>query len=754
MYTLANVPSGLSATADSQEQITATWSANSNPAGTEYLIENMNAGTDSGWITDTSWASTGLVCGVEYSLRVKARNGDHIETAYADMRLAVTDNCSLGLPASASNPPKAPEKNQENPEGQFKVVINQGQEYTNRAVVSLRLYGGPDTVRMAISNTPDFKDASIIPYQEEIDWDIVQNGGIEFQEESNYTRTVYVKFYTKYGASSSVVSDSITFDTAPPKIEVARIKQIYKESEEIRIGGRSEAYSKLIFNLDSRAFSIVHIESDGIWNINLGKLSAGDHSLKLIAQDKIGNSSDTMEIFFKVEKDKIEIPNIPSPESLDSPEDPTDFHSPEEGKPETPEENVPREMDEDPNESSQDQFPGESGGEFSETPSSMKGEWNLVALKPFAKDFTQQDIAMIIEKFPQLKDSFGKLGISDFSDPEKLNNVRFTLPSLSEIAGISPLSNDYVSNLPDVNTPLTELSANFKKEIPSNIVFIKNKDSNFDINSVISFQDGTSSQKASLLSGKSFQLILKPDQEVNSIKGYLTFKEDKSALKTEENIFSKLSLLLRPYAAYAEEEVEEKLVLSEFDYEDYDGDGIWTADFYAPQVAGEYELINVLNYKEIRSGSKTIRLITVVDPEGYVYRKDIDGFETHIPNATVSLYWFNPDTRAYELWGANKYQQTNPQMTGSRGTYSFLVPPGSYYLKAEATGHTKYQSDPFDVVVGSGVHMNIELQRQADWREQITWQNVLLAVFGIGLFYNFYSDRKERRRRKRKEMRE
>ena len=60
--------------------------------------------------------------------------------------------------------------------------------------------------------------------------------------------------------------------------------------------------------------------------------------------------------------------------------------------------------------------------------------------------------------------------------------------------------------------------------------------------------------------------------------------------------------------------VEERLVLKEFDYNDPDGDGIYTAKVTAPVPEGQYEIITVLFYKDVEMGVKEIRMIAVVDP--------------------------------------------------------------------------------------------------------------------------------------------
>lgn len=94
VYTLANPPSALVLNADSSSAITASWQANGNPGGTEYFAENVTAGTNSGWITATTWQSTGLSAAETYTIRVKARNADDIETTTIDDTQATPDTAA------------------------------------------------------------------------------------------------------------------------------------------------------------------------------------------------------------------------------------------------------------------------------------------------------------------------------------------------------------------------------------------------------------------------------------------------------------------------------------------------------------------------------------------------------------------------------------------------------------------------------------------------------------------------------------
>ncbi len=191
-------------------------------------------------------------------------------------------------------------------------------------------------------------------------------------------------------------------------------------------------------------------------------------------------------------------------------------------------------------------------------------------------------------------------------------------------------------------------------------------------------------------------------------------------------------------------EVEDRFALSEFEYTDPDGDGIYTATINAPRVDGEYDIITLISYKDPTVGTREIRLTTIVDPEGYVFEKQGDK-EVRIPGAVVSLYTLNPANNKYELWPAHDYHQENPQITDVRGTYAFLVPQGYYYIGVIAPGYGEYQGKPFEVSENNEVHFNIELSSKYGWLWIVDWKTLLLIIVTLLLLYNFYQDRKRRR---------
>jgi len=97
------------------------------------------------------------------------------------------------------------------PVGDFRILINNGAEYTDNLIVNLTLFGGPDTARMAISNFLDFRDTGQELYKMTKEWNLCQ--GKEVCREGEYT--VYAKFFAPWGTASKVVSDSIIYKITP-----------------------------------------------------------------------------------------------------------------------------------------------------------------------------------------------------------------------------------------------------------------------------------------------------------------------------------------------------------------------------------------------------------------------------------------------------------------------------------------------------------------------------------------------------------
>ena len=156
-------------------------------------------------------------------------------------------------------------------------------------------------------------------------------------------------------------------------------------------------------------------------------------------------------------------------------------------------------------------------------------------------------------------------------------------------------------------------------------------------------------------------------------------------------------------------------------------------------MEGEYETITIIDYVDPVKGKQAVRLITVVDPEGYIYEQDGDR-QIRVGGAIVSLYRLNPETSEYELWPAERYLQKNPQVTDVTGKYSFLTPEGTYYIRVEAPGYMVYEGKSFIVEEGRGVHFNIDLRAAMWWLKLIDWKWIMMLLLFLLVVYNYYRD--------------
>jgi hypothetical protein len=390
-----------------------------------------------------------------------------------------------------------------------------------------------------------------------------------------------------------------------------------------------------------------------------------------------------------------------------------------------------------------------------EAPLAFREKWQLLPSEPI-REFVlaplPKEVRKLAEKFPELGETLKKIGITKITDIEKLKAVKLTLPGLTEKVGLPTAKIEPGKFALPQGVSIAELSPKIKETIPSEIVFAKTGGELIDFNITLSITEkGEPLQKIETISGKPLQLVVKPDKPVKSVKGYVVFKSkiknqiSKIQTKNEKIILnSLLASVFFALPSFAKThdpvEIETRLVLLEFEYTDPDGDGIYTAEIQTPLVEGEYEIITVMDFEDPELSKREIRLITIIDPEGYVYERDRDK-ETRIPGAIVSLWWLNPETKQYELWPAREYQQENPQTTDVRGTYSFLVPEGYYYLKTEAPGYLVYDGKPFQVKEGNGIHINIELKTKYWWLKVVDWKTILLVAVIILLLYNFHRDK-------------
>jgi peroxiredoxin len=133
------------------------------------------------------------------------------------------------------------------------------------------------------------------------------------------------------------------------------------------------------------------------------------------------------------------------------------------------------------------------------------------------------------------------------------------------------------------------------------------------------------------------------------------------------------------------------------------GTNIWTGNvsFNNPGVK------DLVVSAEDGVGKKTERSVgkVIVEPVGKVTNEN----ETQpIQGATASAFFFDRNSQTWVLWDAVSYGQTNPKKVSSDGSYSFIVPPGRYYVQIDAPGRRRAQSNIFDFTETSILNANFK----------------------------------------------
>ena len=256
-YTLSNIPTSLTLTSDSISQITASWNANSNPASTEYYIENITTANNSGWTTDTSWISSSLSCGTSYSFKVKTRNGDSVETAFTNIISVETNRCGGGFISPA--PPIITL-----PQGQTPVFeitrITENENVINLSNVK-------NAYQMAISTTPDFEYVSWKLYEENI---TIPD-----------TTKLYIKFRSKTGGISEVIEVEVNKD--PESKEIPEGSLVIVEGD-YKVYIKKQNYFRHIPNLTIFSF-YSHFKWNKIKTITITKEQFNNYQLSILVRE-------------------------------------------------------------------------------------------------------------------------------------------------------------------------------------------------------------------------------------------------------------------------------------------------------------------------------------------------------------------------------------------------------------------------------------------------------------------------------------
>jgi hypothetical protein len=128
----------------------------------------------------------------------------------------------------------------------------------------------------------------------------------------------------------------------------------------------------------------------------------------------------------------------------------------------------------------------------------------------FVQNYFPEEIKILAEKIPRLKEIFNKIGLTTLANLEKLKAANIFVPSLIEITGFK--------------VPLISIPSFIKEKIPEDVVFLKSK-GNLDLMPRITLDEkGNIVQKINLIAKQEVVLMIQPSTEVKSIKGYLVYR--------------------------------------------------------------------------------------------------------------------------------------------------------------------------------------------------------------------------------------
>ena len=347
----------------------------------------------------------------------------------------------------------------------------------------------------------------------------------------------------------------------------------------------------------------------------------------------------------------------------------------------------------------------------------FQNNWQVIPEIPspnlsFVNNATPENIKDLAGKFSQLSNTFKSLGMGSSIDAKKLANATFILPTIADALGSSFAKGSSAFQ----GVALSQLSDNAKAAIPIDVVFARTPDEKIDYGINLSVAaNGNVQQKMETTVNKVIELVVKPAKAVINIQGYIVLVKTNATPVAANNLTDSFfaSLIGKgPQTSPAPNTNSQGVIVSKFQYADTTGDGIYTSQIETPSIDGQYKIVTVLNYKDTSIASKELDMTALIDPEGYVYVQSSLG-ETRIADVVVSIYWQNQKTNVYELWPAKNYSQYNPQTTDVTGKYSFLVPPGNYYMTAQKKGYKPYKSDIFSVQAGSAVNQDIIMKENS-----------------------------------------
>lgn len=678
---------------------------NFNPTGGGVSIDTSGNFSGYAWGENTGWISFNCSDGdscltVDYKVKtdwvtLRCGNGviegseecDDGNTVSGDLcsTACVTEINAAGPPLP-TNPPQTVSAEQATVERPASLLINDGAVYAKSLKATLSLFA-QNAIQMAISNSDSFAGIS---------WEDYQTSKIWFLPKGDGLKTVYVIFRSAQGGVSKTVSDSIILDMSAPETAIViepKDGEVMDNNTPL-IKGTAEPDAKITITLDD--FVVYQIKADkaGNWSYLIDTpLRDGKHWIRVKVQDAAGLMSEEIRIDFVIVTEKVK--GVEPSEETEWP-----------FKPEVPEISEAEEIEKEIPAEPYDLIPEEHRSKIpdilkrvSERIREIPQLPKLTFFEEIAKLLTDEFIKPVVQAiFIQAPKSTVQK-IANFYQTAKYQvkkiAVLFNPPSFEDIVDLLPPIKKQISQVEKVE------KVEEKESIKQEETFFSSTHGSIKLSQ-------TEEDKLNLIAGANIKAFIKPKpgEAIKQIQGQLLFTGGLHG-EAPDGLF--------PFkvaeAAVIQKAQAKDWLVGQYVFADDNQDGIYEAVIQIPPIAGNYFFKTIIEYQE--APIKEIGTEMLIDPEGYIYTMaKVAGefIEARLPRAKVTLFWLNPATYDWQIWSAHSYDQNNPQDTDKTGQYSFLVPEGTYYLKAERAGYANYVSAYFEASEGTPIHQNIELK--------------------------------------------
>lgn len=149
----------------------------------------------------------------------------------------------------------------------------------------------------------------------------------------------------------------------------------------------------------------------------------------------------------------------------------------------------------------------------------------------------------------------------------------------------------------------------------------------------------------------------------------------------------------------------------EFTLEQIPGTSLWTAKLNY-ETAGKY-LLKLFSKDGAENQTERELNYVFVEEAGRVYRKESD--DTPV-QSQIKAYFYDQVSKMWVLWDGRSFGQVNPQTSSENGSYSFLVPPGKYYLEVSAPGFKTVRSQILELDDSTILNSNFPLSAKPTLR--------------------------------------